>query len=63
MEVEDITCPDCGEAIESEDQLEEMEVREIVEKPKGGIGYTHRSQSIYLCRKCDNPLGHKRRQD
>jgi uncharacterized protein with PIN domain len=57
MAGDSIQCPECGETIESLDQMDSEEVREVEPKPKGGIGYGKATQNLYLCKSCRKPLG------
>lgn len=57
MVTESVQCPECGELIESMDQIDTEEVQEITSKPKGGIGYGEATHNLYLCKNCRKPLG------
>ena len=63
MASDTVECPDCGAQIESEDQVEVQEVREIESRPKGGIGYGTETNNLFLCKDCKKPLGVGRRSD
>ncbi|WP_142861090.1 hypothetical protein [Salinigranum halophilum] len=63
MATASIQCPECGETIESTDQMDVEEVREVTSKPQGGIGYGEATQNLYLCANCRKPLGIGRRDE
>lgn len=53
MDDDQITCPDCGDAIESEDDVESQEVKIVRE----GLTYGDESQNLFMCKGCKTILG------
>ncbi|WP_049906709.1 hypothetical protein [Halorubrum tebenquichense] len=52
-----ITCPECGEEVDSVEQLEEgHEVPEIEVEDDGSFSL-FRNRDLFLCKNCKNPLG------
>ncbi|MEF8821989.1 MAG: hypothetical protein V5A52_06905 [Halovenus sp.] len=57
-----LTCDNCGQEIESADDLEEHEVPEIETKKDGSLNLWG-NNNLYLCKNCRRPLGVSRRSE
>jgi len=56
-----MTCPDCGNDIESTDDLEESEeLTEIETDGKTVSPYRDKTGDLFLCGGCKRPLGFRR---
>jgi len=55
-----ITCPECGEAVDSVEQLEEgHSVPEIAVEDDGSVTLFE-NNDLFLCKNCKNTLGMRR---
>jgi len=58
---DELACPDCGNVIESTDDLEAGdEVTEIETEGETVSPYTDKTGDLYLCTGCKRPLGFER---
>jgi hypothetical protein len=60
-----LTCSECGNEIESTDDLEHEEVREMEVDEDDSSFSLYESSDLYLCEGCRNPMGvgHSRSSD
>ncbi|SNR44952.1 hypothetical protein [Halorubrum vacuolatum] len=52
-----LTCPQCGETIESADDLESEEVSEMEVSDDGSISVYSSNKTFFRCRKCRTAMG------
>jgi len=52
-----LTCPQCGETVESTDDLEEDEFMELEIGEGGAISVYGSEQTFYRCRACRKAMG------
>ena len=57
---EGIPCPNCGDQLESTDDLEKTEISQI-ETEEDGSFHLFGNDDLFLCKGCKNPLGFRTR--
>lgn len=57
------TCSECGDEIDSLDDLERQDVEEIEPKDDGSFSLYGNKHDLFLCKGCRNPMGVGKRED
>lgn len=52
-----VTCPHCGETVESADDLEAEEASEMKVGADGSVEVYENKRTFYRCRSCRNAMG------
>lgn len=52
-----LSCPQCGETVESTDDLESEEIQELDVDEDGSVSVYSGNRTFYRCRSCRNAMG------